>query len=87
MVKTAWAGRGGGGSGKLNCERGFAVDAIEYTGDPGTGGSCEGVGDAGRECCSEAMFFCVLFVYLRARRPLDDDGGRALTEARSIARN
>lgn len=39
LLRRACAGRGGGGRGSWNCDRGFAVDAIEYTGESGTGGS------------------------------------------------
>ena len=48
FVRTACGGRGGGGRGRLYWESGFVVDAREYVGDPGTGGSCEGVGEGGR---------------------------------------
>lgn len=55
LVSTAWGGLGAGGSGRFSEDMGFAVDAIEYIGDPGTGGSCEGVGETGREALGEAI--------------------------------
>lgn len=61
-MRTAWAGRGGGGSGRLKDDNGLAVDATEYTGEDGTGGSCEGVGEAERVPVGEAMvrLWCVI---------------------------
>lgn len=47
MVRTAWAGRGGGGSGRLYEDSGFAVEAYEYVGEAGKG-TWEGEGDGGR---------------------------------------
>lgn len=55
LVRMACAGRGAGGRGRLYCEMGFAVEAIENTGDAGTGGSCEGDGEAARVSSVDAM--------------------------------
>jgi hypothetical protein len=54
-VRTAWGGLGGGGSGRSSADNGFVVDVIEYIGDAGTGGSCEGVGETGRDVVGEAI--------------------------------
>jgi hypothetical protein len=50
LERTAWTGLGGGGSGRLYCdiETGLAVEASEYVGELGIGGSWDGVGDDGR---------------------------------------
>lgn len=54
-MRMACAGRGAGGRGRLYCPMGCAVDAIENTGDAGTGGSCEGDGEAPRVLSVDAM--------------------------------
>lgn len=47
LLRTAWGGRGGGGSGRLKeLGMGIAVLAHEYVGDAGTGG--RSLGEGGR---------------------------------------
>ena len=61
FVRTAWMGRGVGGRGRLNDDGiGFAVDAYEYVGDAGTGGSLLGVGEGERDRTGEDMFVVCL---------------------------
>lgn len=56
-MRTACAGRGAGGSGRLNDEGiGFAVEAYEYVGDAGIAGSLLGVGEGERERADVDMF-------------------------------
>lgn len=73
LVRIVWGGFGGGGSGRFSVDNGFVVDVIEYIGDVGIGGSCEGVGEIGWDvvgevivvgCWIEDEFFCWWFVYM-----------------------
>jgi hypothetical protein len=64
-------GRGVGGRGRLN-EEGiwFAVDAYEYVGEAGTGGSLLGVGEGERDRTEEDIlfvYFLLLIVRCRVR--------------------
>lgn len=85
-MRTACTGRGGGGSGKLKVDKGLAVEAMEYTGDPGIAGSWEGVGEAGRDVVGEAISRAV-FVWIRSedrQRSNGDYEGGSMSEKENV---